>query len=515
MIILGCGLGALTFLALAVATFYGEEDLRGAAAWDQAREQIEAQGISLKRDDYIPRMPAPEQNFGALPFFAIVPDRKSEWAQGMTDAALEKALEPLVSRMPYSKNDKQDVADSLPFLEKWSEGTKPDLQALHARLVDMVGKINPGTTPPTNADSLTLFSEICPALAELRDANASRPLCVFPRNYNVQPPTEFSFEPDTELLLLLRVLTYEERLALYSGQPQLALDDLAVGRKIVLGLQKDPFVVSGLIACAFAQNQNLVIQQGLADHLWTDAQLRQLEMDVGSFDALASGRFWFKGEIVAYNIPVSLYYASHRWVSDDVFRNFQDKMFDLDYHPPLLAKVSFYLTPRGWLDLDRAAYDQYHLLGTAALIDPAKHRVYADRKKSLEETVKGKKSWTFWSEPLIEDNSITNSITCFAFVQAGIDQARIACRLERCRLAHGVYPAALDALAPDYGAALPQDIMNGEPYHYRLREDGSYLLYSVAWNQEDDHGEHATTRDQKPMDALDWVWPSRYEKADE
>jgi hypothetical protein len=53
--------------------------------------------------------------------------------------------------------------------------------------------------------------------------------------------------------------------------------------------------------------------------------------------------------------------------------------------------------------------------------------------------------------------------------------------------------------------------MNGQPYHYQFRPDGSYLLYSVGWNQPDDGGKVVYKKDyQKSVDydEGDWVWPT-------
>ena len=96
-------------------------------------------------------------------------------------------------------------------------------------------------------------------------------------------------------------------------------------------------------------------------------------------------------------------------------------------------------------------------------------------------------------------------------MQVWIDETRIACALERYRLAQGVYPGALDTLAPAYIDELPHDIMNGQPYHYQLRPDGTYLLYSVGWNQTDDGGKVVFKKDAPLVidyEQGDWVWPT-------
>ncbi len=88
---------------------------------------------------------------------------------------------------------------------------------------------------------------------------------------------------------------------------------------------------------------------------------------------------------------------------------------------------------------------------------------------------------------------------------------RIACALERYRLAQGKYPATLDALAPQFIDAVPRDVMNGEAYHCRLNADGTFLLYSVGWNQSDDGGRVVFKKDAPNTfddEQGDWVWPS-------
>ena len=73
--------------------------------------------------------------------------------------------------------------------------------------------------------------------------------------------------------------------------------------------------------------------------------------------------------------------------------------------------------------------------------------------------------------------------------QTLVNEAQIACALERYRLAHGEYPETLDALVPQFIEKLPHDIIGGQPLHYRRTADGKFLLYSVGWNETDDGGQ--------------------------
>ncbi len=55
---------------------------------------------------------------------------------------------------------------------------------------------------------------------------------------------------------------------------------------------------------------------------------------------------------------------------------------------------------------------------------------------------------------------------------------------------------------------LPHDRMTGQPYVYRALPGGTYLLYSVGWNQADDGGHLGYNADSTGLDPRsgDWVW---------
>lgn len=66
---------------------------------------------------------------------------------------------------------------------------------------------------------------------------------------------------------------------------------------------------------------------------------------------------------------------------------------------------------------------------------------------------------------------------------------RTAIALKRFQLRHGALPATLEELVPDLLEELPWDWQAGRPLTYRLRDDGSFLLYSWGEDQVDDGGE--------------------------
>jgi hypothetical protein len=89
-----------------------------------------------------------------------------------------------------------------------------------------------------------------------------------------------------------------------------------------------------------------------------------------------------------------------------------------------------------------------------------------------------------------------------------------AIALKRYELRHHQFPATLDELTPDLLKVVPIDCMDGQPLRYRLKADGTFLLYSVGENGKDDGGDPSLEKGvtgsnfnwQNPK-ALDWVWP--------
>jgi hypothetical protein len=156
------------------------------------------------------------------------------------------------------------------------------------------------------------------------------------------------------------------------------------------------------------------------------------------------------------------------------------------------------------------------ILGTVAVLDPQNHRAYPAASRDLQLKIEQTKlhllayaPWNIWAT--LDVGPLDGTIVKFAAGQVWIDEARIACALERYRLVHGVYPDSLDLLAPACIDSVPHDIMNGQSYHYQLRADGTFLLYSVGWNQTDEGGKIVFRKDSSTaldFEKGDWVWPT-------
>ena len=72
--------------------------------------------------------------------------------------------------------------------------------------------------------------------------------------------------------------------------------------------------------------------------------------------------------------------------------------------------------------------------------------------------------------------------------EANLQLTRIAAALAVYRATNGSYPKKLNSLIPSVLNRLPLDLYSGQPFKYKPKQDGGYLLYSVFNNGVDDRG---------------------------
>jgi hypothetical protein len=101
-----------------------------------------------------------------------------------------------------------------------------------------------------------------------------------------------------------------------------------------------------------------------------------------------------------------------------------------------------------------------------------------------------------------------------ARIQTARNVVVIAIALKRYELKHQQLPNTLDELIPEFLKSVPTDYMDGQPLRYRRNGDGTFLLYSVGENGQDDGGNPAFPKYfqssnyyWQDSEALDWVWP--------
>ena len=181
----------------------------------------------------------------------------------------------------------------------------------------------------------------------------------------------------------------------------------------------------------------------------------------------------------------------------------------MDPNTSEIVTQHFYLMPSAYFYQSELAHAQVSQQYAVALVDTNRRAVSPETVQRTQDKIEAriKHPSPYEAEALMTAKLLLTSVRRFATAQTDVDMARVACALERHRLAHGQYPETLNALVPQFIESLPHDIINGQPLHYRPTPDGKFLLYSVGWNETDDGGKAAFTKNGN-VDPLkgDWVW---------
>jgi len=485
---LGC-LGFVVGIIVLVILFYVEEDWRAAHEWAALKTKWEAKGVSFDRHAYAPESIPDDQNLAAIPLFE---------QESPPDGSPDK--QPLKLRKAF-RLDQSGYEP--PQTGSWMKGEPLNMAKIQETIGKLYAKAFKDSTPPAN--TLAQLEALHPVLAELREASKTHPLCRFDEDYEIALPAGRPLMLLTSQLAVSKMLNLHANLALMDHQPDLALADLKVNFNLMSGMRRDPSLIAGLVGIAMNAIATSAIYHGLVLHAWNNAQLVDLESELRSIDFLQNHQSVMRGEAVAEIAPTI----------DFTKKNMPKYLTGMTSDEPfIMNKTIVSLWPSGWLDFNKVSAVNM-VLSNSAVADPKSHRVFTDQSddlqnkyKEFEERGDVEAPWNFLY--LIMCGPVLNSTVKFAQAQVWVDETRIACALERYRLAHNAYPSSLDALAPTFIAEVPHDIITGDPYHYQLHPDGTFLLYSVGWNQTDEDGQIVYKKDaptQIDYAQGDWPWP--------
>ncbi len=473
-------------VVLFLVIFYTEENWRGAHALAAAKQQWQDAGYSLKAEDYYPPPVPDDQNLAALPIFQTEPNpawKGQPWDKRLRDALDEDAHGGDV----YDYEHKQDIS---------------------TLVAKAYAKQFPGKMAP--ASGLAQFEELYPAVVDIRTAALTRPAFRLNQNYGQKPEWERPLGPVTDQIKVAKFLSYDAQLALKENQPQIALEDIKCAFLIARGIGTDPSLVGGLVSLGVSAITRGYVDDGLSKHNWNDAQLAQIQDELKKTDCLAIYQFAIRSEPAAHSLPMFELMKSQ----PSTMKLLVGMATEGEGQDSTWADVLWYFWANGWWDMNAAKMADT-MLTNAQCVDLKARLVDVKRSEELQAEVGKAKELPWGIAPgnilyAVAAGPLTNALAKFAQGQVQLDEDRIVCALERYHLAHAAYPATLDALVPTCIDELPHDIMNGEPYHYRLNPDGTFLLYSVGWNQIDDGGKFAfTPNSTKSIDFTqgDWVWP--------
>ncbi len=199
------------------------------------------------------------------------------------------------------------------------------------------------------------------------------------------------------------------------------------------------------------------VWEGIHARVWDDAQLERIEAELRRFDLVADLSCGMAGDRAFWN-----------WAFDDLILTRSGRRIfwsGSDVKEPLWIKW----VPEFWFRQDQLRLNDWHdayqaqfnpqggPLRVAAFPRPARWYPLAGLTARLTRS----------------NNAHLEHVIS---VQPRLQQARLACALERHRLASGTYPPALGSLVPNWIPSLPRNVKTGKAPHYELVEGGSYEI---------------------------------------
>jgi len=473
---------AMAGLAVLIALFYAEENWRGKRAWENYKREQEAKGVVMDWNKLIPPSVPDEQNFFKAPKMGV-------WFV-KNQSALSNELTARLAN-PDTTATNLNEAFAVKYLA-WSDQFAPDFDLIREAL--------------------------------------KRPYARMDGNYSIsyqQPIPNF-----VAVRIVAQTLAQRAKCDLLLGQPDRALQELTLLHDMCRMLEAAPTgkpmtLVSAMINVAVTGLYVNTLANGLESRAWNESQLAALQKQLSEIDlapfiigafacepASSTSFLEHKKPSELFNLSVIVTGSKRPETLWDKIRSLKSRWWDF--------------VPQGWIyqnivhyrkmndEIPTSLFDENHLL------TPKK----ADHEaRMLEEKFDHPGLFDLFATIAIPNYS--KALQTFAYNQTKANEAQIVCALERFRLARGNYPDTLDALAPQFIEKIPQDIIGGEPLHYRRTDDGNILLYSVGWNEVDDGGVVGAGKEdnrirragQQRVSGLisntgdndrtkgDWVWP--------
>lgn len=340
-------------------------------------------------------------------------------------------------------------------------------------------------SPCPASDYLNWSEQFEPQFAAIRTA-LKRPYAR--RDGRYEPATISPIPNFVAIRNLARTLAQRAQCDLLLGKPDDALRELTLIhdlRHLSDGDLTNRYgsLISAMINAAVSQIYIRVVADGIHLHAWHDSQLLAIQKQLGELNLCALTINGFRNDRAMFESSFEM--SGNPWL----YRNGQVLS---------LPRVAGLL--KGWIyqnqvtiaRMDQKLIDSYDL--TNDLIHMDLVNSFKQQQKTLGSHLK----------TLIAaiETDFSKALSRAAFDQTDANEARIACAIERYRIAHGNLPDTLDALTPQFIEKLPHDIMNGQPLKYHRLSNEQFQLYSIGWNQTDDGGITATNIEQG-----DWGWP--------
>lgn len=454
--------------------------------------EAEARGEVLDWKAYVPKSVPDDENFAMTPFLAplfdFLPDRKPGQNLWRDTNGFARA---------------QGFAKNLPYMREtggWRRAKRTDLAAWlkafdEKKKKSIAGQDSSETSALVDdpADiSVAIFralSDSKPVIDELATASR-RPNARFPVRYDQTNPAGILLPHLSVTKRVCQVLKIRALAALASGETGAAFQDLSLMFYLIDVHQGEPFLISHLVCLANFQLATQVLWEGLADHRFTEQQLAPIQSSFSKLDFLQDMDHSLRSER-AFGIKII-----------DWIRQSPDSAKTLDMMGwgegsgewsamPFWAEFF----PRGWFHFEKLNYAR--LFGEY-LLSKERDGLNAVDPERVERKNEDLSSLCADKGKVLRDHMILSAMLLpamaraeikAAHAQSTVNEAEMACALERYRIANSAYPEHLENLVPRFIKTLPLDVITAKPMIYRRIDPDRFVLYSIGWNQTDDGGQ--------------------------
>lgn len=461
-------------------------------------------------------LPVPDdQNFAATPYFTSLFNKSidvgaSQWPDDFPRANQWPHKIPTLRESPNGRVTGRLQTD----LVTWQKTFQEVFNMGDPKTAESILVADP-PDPVANAKAaLTVLENLKPydpALNELRRVQ-HRPHARFPIKYNWDNPWGILLPHLAIVKRTCQLLRLKASAELAAGNSEQGLQDILLMLRLIEAPRTEPTLISHLVRIACIEITFQPIWEGLAQRRWSEAQLKSLQETLQRIDLLRDMEFSLKAEGTWSKLTIALF-------RDGKISTIAPLLVDENGKTdPWVEEADKALksAPRDWFDAEQRNVTRLvkdRLLGgfdvDSRRVEP---RVILENAHQLERDLHFEQTETLLTNHTVFARAFLPAISAvhrkFAGTQGYTDLAIVACALEQHRLANGKFPDDLAALAPRFLQKVPHDIISGEALHYELQPDGQFLLYSIGWNNIDDHGELAflaSGRGPEKKDG-DWVW---------
>ena len=464
-------IGSLILLLIVIAgLFIGWLRWSGEREWKQAEAELRAKREKLTLAELVPPMPSDSENFFADPLWAGYSDLVRTNSRGC-DGAPHQVLDLKIPADQQSMRLWQRVpltAQESDQLARLKIVKANDRISAYRELKCLIPYEK--NSDRKKEEAVAMLQILAPANETLSRITelARRPQAQFPLHYNLIATEGLIPEllaETTENLVLSQLFMNRATSELLLGKNAAAAADAETLLRLSFIHQSEPLLISLLVRVSTTALALKVLDQGLVDHVWTADQLalyqgllEKIDLPKDLLFVLRGERIYARESLKALHQPQQGFFAS---LGVQATRLLLEK--NAAYHALLmqgaLESMENSLLESGWNRSNAQVFKEEQ----AALAHRPLHRMMY--------------IMVSLAVPAL-DGAIEKTVEC----ETQVEQSLIACALERYRLAHGSYPAAPDALVPEFLAKLPNSPITGKPMNYSLKPDGTFLLWTPGWN---------------------------------